>query len=130
MAKKKSTNPDDHNDLDAIYAGVMNCESAIPVNEMARLADLVMNQERVGRSWRLTALLASKGGEFFRDVAEDAAKAQALAAAVGPLNDFEKLLRMMADLAGCVSARLLVAGCNHEKFNEWAGSADAEFNHG
>lgn len=126
MAKKKSTNSVESDELDAIYESVMNCEPAIPVNEMERLADLVMNQELVGRSWRLTALLASKDGSFFRGVAEDLQTGKVFASAIGPLQDFEKLLRMMADLAGTAQARLLVSGCAHEQFNAWVKEA----NHG
>ena len=107
-------------DLDAIYEGVMTCEPAIPEDEMKPLADLVMNQEMVGRQWRLTALLASRGGEFFRRVAEDEETAIALAPTVGLLSDFAKLLREVADLADCSAHRIAVAGCNHEDFNTWS----------
>lgn len=109
----------DDNDLDQLYEQVMNCESAITTSELEPLADLVRNQERVGRQWRLTALLASKNGEFFREVAESEEQARALAPIIGHLHDFAELLRGMADLADCASSRLMVAGCNHENFNDW-----------
>lgn len=110
---------DDH-ELDALYEQVMQCEPAVPPHDMEMLADLVRNNERVGRQWRLTALLASKGGAFFRELSEDSDQAKALAPTVELLRDFAGLLRTMADLADCASSRVMVAGCNHEQFNEWA----------
>lgn len=105
---------------DRIYASVMTCEPALPPMDMEDLADLVVDMPHIVRPWRLTALLASKGGEFYREVANDAGKARALASSPDILNEFAKTLRYVADLADCAAARLLVAGCNHEQFNEWA----------
>lgn len=110
----------DDEQLDQLYEQVMTCESAIPQNELEPLADLVLNNERVGRQWRLTALLASKDGAFFREIAENEETAKALAPSIELLNDFADLMRTMAELAECASSRLLVAGCNHENFNDWA----------
>jgi hypothetical protein len=121
MADGNVTNRE--SELDQLFEQVMTCESAIPPSELEPLADLIRNQERVGRQWRLTALLASKNGEFFREVANDEEQARVLAATIGPLEDFSKLLRAMADLADCASSRLMVAGCNHEDFNDWVKEA-------
>ena len=109
----------DDEQLGQLYEQVITCESAIPQNELEPLADLVGNNERVGRQWRLTALLASKDGAFFREVAENEEKAKALAPTIELLTDFAGLMRTMAELAECASSRLLVAGCNHENFNDW-----------
>ena len=116
----------DDDDLDTLYEGVMNCEPAIPPADMERVADLVRDNARIGRSWRLTALLASKDGAFYRGVADDAELAQAFAATIGPLQDFAKTLRTVADLADTAHARILVAGCNHEHFNDWVTAAHAD----
>lgn len=109
----------DDDQLDQLYEQVMTCQSAIPQSELKPLADLVRNNERVGRQWRLTAVLASKDGPFFREISESEDKAKALAPTIELLNDFAVLMRTMADLAECASSRLLVAGCNHENFNDW-----------
>ena len=105
---------------------VVTCEPALPPEDVKELADLVMDQERVGQQWRLTAVLASKEGEFFRDLSKDADKAQALAPTIDTLLAFAKLLRSVADLADCAAHRVLVAGCAHEHFNEWVAATDAQ----
>ncbi|MCW0232920.1 MAG: hypothetical protein OJJ21_04910 [Ferrovibrio sp.] len=112
-----NTTPD--KELDALYESVLNCEPAIPPEEVEPLANLVMNQERVGRQWRLTALIAGKDGAFFSDIANNAAAAQAFAHCVDALHDFSSLLRTMADLSDCAAARISTAGCNHEDFIKW-----------
>lgn len=109
----------DAEEMDRLYQQVMNCEPAIVPSELEPLADLIGNNERVGRQWRLTAVLASKDGTFFRDLAENEDAAKALAPTVDLLNDFAKLMRKMADLAECGASRVLVAGCNHVHFNDW-----------
>lgn len=119
----QATHGDSDADLDLLYERVLTCESAIRLSDLEPLADMVMNQEKVGRQWRLTALLASKDGTFFKEVATDEGKAKALAPTVGLLSDFAALLRGMADLAECASGRLMIVGCNHEKFNEWMKAA-------
>ena len=105
--------------LDELYEQVLHCEPAIAPQDVELLADLVMNQERIGRNWRLTALIAGKGGEFYRELAENADHAQMFAPTTICLRDFARLLRHVADLADSVSARIMVAGCNHEHFNDW-----------
>jgi hypothetical protein len=112
------------NELDAIYDQVMHCEAAIAPQDVERLADLVLSNEVVGRNWRLTALLAGKDGEFYRELSEDEGKAEALAPATESLRDFAKLLRQMADLADSASARIMVAGCNHEHFTDWIAESE------
>jgi hypothetical protein len=116
MADANSTGD---NELDALYEQVLHCEPAIAPQDVERLADLALNQEQVGRNWRLTALIAGKGGEFYRELAEDAGKAEALAPVTETLRDFARLLRQVADLADSASARIMVAGCNHEQFLDW-----------
>ena len=86
---------------------------------MEQWADLVFSKERVIRNWRLAALIASKDGAFFRELADDAGKAESLAPVVGTLNDAAELLRVMARIMDAVSTRIAVAGCNHPGFNEW-----------
>ncbi|AJX82575.1 hypothetical protein [Burkholderia pseudomallei] len=105
--------------LDELYEQVLHCEPAIAPQDVGPLADLVMNQEQVGRNWRLTAMIAGKGGEFYRELAVNADHAQTFAPVTLCLRDFAKLLRQVADLADSASARIMVAGCNHEHFNDW-----------
>lgn len=112
-------NNGDQIDLEALYQQVLCCDPAIPPEEVEPLADLVMKQERVGRQWRLTALIAGKDGAFFKDIADNTETARAFAPCVGALHEFSGLLRMMADLADCAAARISTAGCNHENFLEW-----------
>ena len=113
--------PTDDGYADKLFEQVMTCAPALPPEQMEGVANLVMNQEVVGRQWRLTAFLASKGGEFYRELADDAAKAEVIVPAADLMRDFAKLLRSVADLADCVAARVMVAGCNHERCNEWRG---------
>lgn len=107
-------------ELDALYEKVMACEPALAPDQLDRVADMVMDQEATGRPWRLAALLATKDGAFFKDLANDPEKAQALAPTVSMLQDFAERMRGVAELAECAAARVMVAGCNHEKFNAWA----------
>ncbi len=112
-------------DADALFAQVLSCDPALHPDEMECTANLVFNQERVGRPWRLAAALASKDGAFFRELAEDEAKAKTFAATIDQLRDFSALLRSVADLADCAAARVMVAGCNHEGFNTWTEEASS-----
>lgn len=109
----------DVEELEAIYKGVLNCESAIPPEELDLLADMVRDNEIVGRPWRLTALIASKDGAFFKELSESEEKAKALAPTVDALRAFSDRLQGMAKLADCAASRIMVAGCNHEDFIEW-----------
>jgi len=87
------------------------------------LADIVRNNQRMGVPWRMTAVLAGKDGEFFRGVAENEEVAKTFANVVVPLHNFAEMLRKVAELADCAASRLMVAGCNHENFNEWMEEA-------
>lgn len=111
-------------ELDRLYEQVMTCEPVIPKDQVDALADMVFNKELFIRQWRLTAVLAGEGGAFYADLAEDEKKAKALAPLVGVLGDFAKNLRGMAEIAESVSARIMVAGCNHENFLTWAEDND------
>jgi hypothetical protein len=111
-------------ELDALYESVLHCRPVIREDEAHRLADLVFDKEHIVREWRLTALLASKGGAFYKELSEDSEKAQALAPAVEPLIGFAKLLRDMANFADCVSARVMTAGCNHDRFVDWMAESE------
>lgn len=106
-------------DLERIYQDVLCCQPIVPPSEMEALADLVFSKERLIRNWRLAALVGSKDGEFFRELASDADKAKALAPTVDVLRNAAELLRGMAQVMESVSCRIMVAGCNHEHFNEW-----------
>ncbi len=118
MANAKCKRASDK-ELDALYEQVLHCEPAIAPQDVERLADLVLSNERVGRNWRLTAVIAGKGGEFYRELADDAEKARTLAPVIESLRDFAKLLRQISELADSASARIMVAGCNHEHFPDW-----------
>lgn len=107
-----------------IYESVMTCEPALAAQDVSLLADLVGNKPAICRPWRLTALLAGKSGEFYRELATSEPLAQAFAATPDCLRDFAARLREVADLADCVSARVMVAGCNHPRFDEWAAAQD------
>jgi len=106
-------------ELDALYDSVMKCEPVIPPNEVDQVANLVFSKERVIRAWRAAALLGSKGGDFYREVAEKEDLARALAEGIAPIQCTAEVLREMAGIMDCVAARLLTAGCNHEHFNDW-----------
>lgn len=88
-----------------------------------RCAGAVKNNEQMGVPWRITAVLASKDGEFFKQVANDAETAKTMATLMDGLTSFSKRLEQMKQLADTVTCRLLVAGCNHEKFNDWVKEA-------
>ncbi len=119
MATQKHTQEVNDAELSALYEGVMSCQPFVPPGEMEDIANLVFSKERVIRNWRLAALIGSKDGEFFRELASDANKAQSLAPAVRPLMDAAMLLHSMAEIMTIVSDRIMVAGCNHDRFNEW-----------
>lgn len=107
-------------ELDALYQQVMTCEPALAPDQLDTVADMVKDQEATGRPWRLAALLATKDGTFFNELANDPERAKALAPTVSVLQDFAERMRMVAELAECAAARVMVAGCNHEQFNAWA----------
>lgn len=110
---------DEGDDLEQIYKGVLSCEAAIRPEDVDTLAALLHSNEKIGRSWRLTAVIASKDGSLFRQVSENQETAKVLASLITPLQDFAATLRMVADLTDCAVARVAVAGCNHEHFNRW-----------
>lgn len=114
-----TVNHDDDPSIDQIYEQVLNCEFVIPPEDVDRMADMVFSKEKVIRQWRLTALLASKDGAFYRELSENEDQAKTFAPMVEVLNDFARTLRGMADLAECAAMRITVAGCNHEEFNTW-----------
>jgi hypothetical protein len=80
---------------------------------------MVRDNECVGIPWRLTALITSKGGAFFKELSESEEQAKALAPTVDTLRAFSERLQMVAKLADTAASRIMVAGCNHENFNEW-----------
>lgn len=124
MAKK--TVNDDR--LEALYQGVMTCEPVIPVDLQDEVADLVFSKERMIRAWRLAAFLGTKDGSFFKELSTDATMAQTFAPVLGALEDTAELLREMASIMDCVGTRVAVAGCNHQKFEEWKNE-DVEVQH-
>lgn len=107
-------------ELDALYQQVMTCEPALAPDLLDAVADMVRDLEATVRPWRLAALLATKDGTFFNELANDPEKAEAFAPTVSVLRDFAERMRMVAELAECAAARVLVSGCNHEQFNTWA----------
>ena len=112
-------------DLDAIYERVLTCQPVVdPAKEQA-LADAIFSKELMIRSWRAAAMLAAKGGDFYRDLSTDAGLAQSLAAILDPLEGTAKFLREMASIMDCVVTRVCVVGCKHERFDEWR-NADSE----
>ncbi|WP_323012528.1 hypothetical protein [Castellaniella sp.] len=118
-----TVNQQEAEELDRLYEQVMTCEPAIPKDQVDDLADMVFNKELFIRQWRLTAVLAGEGGAFYADLAEDEEKARVFAPLTGVLDDFAKRLRGMAEIAESASARIMVAGCNHENFIAWAEEA-------
>jgi hypothetical protein len=114
-----TVNQEGTDDLDRLYEQVMTCEPAVPKDQVEGLSNMVFSKERIIRAWRMTALLAGEGGEFYADLANNAEKARAFAPIVGALSEFSETLKGMAELADSASARILVAGCNHENFTDW-----------
>jgi hypothetical protein len=107
-------------DMDAIFEQVMSCNPALPPDQLDEVANMVLDQALTGRPWRLAALLATKDGAFFKDLASNPESAQSLAPTVEILQAFAERMRGIAELAECAAARVMVAGCNHEQFNTWA----------
>lgn len=114
-----TVNQQDADDLDRIYEQVMTCEPMIAKEQVDQLADMVFSKEDFIRQWRMTAFLAGEGGPFYADLAENEDKARALAPIAEILTDFSKMLHDMANMAKGASARIMVAGCNHENFTDW-----------
>jgi hypothetical protein len=111
--------------VQALRQSVMNCKPAVQPADMNRLADMVFDKELTVRPWRLTAAQASKDGSFYRKIAADPDSARAIVAVIGPLEDFAKRLRSVADLADIGASRLLVACAHHEKFKDWVDALPA-----
>lgn len=125
MAKKNVTRAKSKKtaELDAIYEGVMTCQPALLPSLVDEVAAAIKDNEQMGVPWRITAVLAGKDGEFFKQVASDAETAKTIATLMDGLTSFSKRLELMKQLADTVTCRLLVAGCNHEKFNDWVKEA-------
>ena len=125
MAKKNVTRAKSKKtaELDAIYEGVMTCQPALLPSLVEEVADAIRDNEQMGVPWRITAVLAGKDGEFFKQVANDAETAKTMAPLIDGLTSFSKRLEQMKQFADTVTCRLLVAGCNHEKFNDWVKEA-------
>lgn len=119
MANTDSTTTSRDDELDKIYDSVMSCKALINEQEVNQLADLVFSKERVIRSWRLAAWLAGKGGPFYQDLSTNASVANELVPSIGAMDETSKLLREMADIIDTVSTRVAVAGCNHERLENW-----------
>ena len=125
MAKKNVTRAKSKKtaELDAIYEGVMTCQPALLPSLVEEVADAIRDNEQMGVPWRITAVLAGKDGEFFKQVANDAETAKTMATLIDGLTSFSKRLEQMKQFADTVTCRLVVAGCNHEKFNDWMKEA-------
>ena len=125
MAKKNVTRGKSkkESELDALYAGVMTCQPALLPSLVEEVADAIRDNEQMGRPWRVTAVLAGKDGEFYKQVASDVETAKTMAPLIDVLTCFSKRLEAMKKLADSVTCRLLVAGCNHEDFNDWVQAA-------
>ena len=121
MARKNVTRGKSKKDLelDAMYQGVLNCQPALLPSLVNEVADAVRDNEQMGIPWRITAVLAGKDGEFFKQVANDAETAKTMAPLIDGLARFSRRLDQMKEFADTVTARLLVAGSNHKKFGEW-----------
>lgn len=111
MAKKTAQVRLSNAEADEIFQSVFACKPAIPESDLQEVADLVGNQERVIRAWRLAAFLGTKGGDFFKNMTAD--EAATLAEAVEPLNQFSELMNSMSEVSKTVVARLSVACIFH-----------------
>lgn len=111
MAKKTAQVRLSNAEADEIFQSVFACKPAIPEADLQEVADLVGNQERVIRAWRLAAFLGTKGGDFFKNMTAD--EAATLAEAVEPLNQFSELMNSMSEVSKTVVARLSVACIFH-----------------
>jgi hypothetical protein len=98
-------------DAERFFETVFACEPAIPPEDMNEVANLVFSKERVIRSWRLAAFLGSKGGDFYKNMSTE--QAEALAAGMGPLQEFSKLAQTMSEMASSMAARATVACIFH-----------------
>ena len=119
VAKKRTTRKSKDSELDALYEGVMTCKPVVDPADMEELADRVFSKGHLIRAWRMAALVGSKDGAFFKGLSTESDQAKALAAFVDPMRSTAELLRCMAKIMDCISTRIVVAGCNHEQFNEW-----------
>ena len=120
MKQARNEEQTDDAELDALYQQVMTCEPALAPDQLDAVADMVRDLGATVRPWRLAALLATKDGAFFNELANDPEKAKAFAPTASVLRGFAERMRMVAKLAECAAARVLVAGCNHEQFSTWA----------
>ena len=125
MAKRNITRAKSNKDaeLHAIYEGVMTCQPVLSPSLVEEVADAIRDNDQMGVPWRITAVLASKDGEFFKQVANDVDTAKTMAGLIDGLQGFSKRLEAMKKMADAVTARLQVAGCNHIKFDDWVKEA-------
>ncbi|CAH0354080.1 hypothetical protein [Aquabacterium sp. CECT 9606] len=120
MADANTNGNEEGPDVLELYEQVMKCNALIKEDEVDQIADLVLSKELVIRAWRMAAWLAAKDGIFYQELSTDASKASALVPAIGAMQETAERLRGMAEIMESVSARVAVAGCNHEQFREWS----------
>lgn len=106
-------------DLEAIFQGLMGCDSLISPEVETGLRDLSESAEMTVRPWLFTAYVASQGGEFFAEISEDADKARLMASMSKVLEEFAERMKLVADLAEKSALRIRLAGCNHPDFDTW-----------
>lgn len=106
-------------DLEAIFQGLMGCDSLISPEIHEGMRELADSAEMTVRPWKFAAYVASLGGDFFTEISEDAHTARLMAPMSKILEEFAERLRLVADLADKSALRIRLAGCNHPDFDAW-----------
>lgn len=113
--------PDEASAAEGLFEQLMTCAPAIADKDIDTIDTLSTSQEFSGRPRRLGLLMASKGGDWFKQLAEDVEVAEPVAAALPAIAEYADRLRGLADLLELARTRASIALCNHEGFNPSTG---------
>jgi len=102
-----------------LHRQVMSCGPLVTRRGLNDLMAEVMNVEKVANPWRTTALLAAKGGEYYRYLASNPSAAYEHVGVLAELEDFANRLEAMRNIADAVRLRIMVASTGHDDFAAW-----------
>lgn len=106
-------------DLEAIFQGLMDCDSLISQEVHEGLRDLADSADLTVRPWKFMAYVASQDGNYFQGLSDDAHSARLMAPMSKILEEFSERMKLVADLAEKSALRIRLAGCNHPDFDTW-----------
>ena len=112
---KRIIKPATDQEVDRLYAEVMNCSPALAPAELDLTARYVCDQQQFGIPYQTGLVLATKDGEFFKQMAADREMAELFSTVVNPVLNCADAMRHLADLLTAGATRVTVALCNHDR---------------